>query len=98
MRRSACRALRELSRLTGKIDPVDSFLQALIIGVGLITNVLVISRTRTILNPVLLFVLLWAVLLVALMAVGFATMMIGMILLLPLVGHATWHAYKDMVE
>ena len=42
--------------------------------------------------------LLWAVLLVALMAVGFATMMIGMIFLLPLVGHATWHAYKDLVE
>src|SRR5574337_329934 len=42
--------------------------------------------------------LLWAVLLVGLMAVGFATMMIGMIILLPLVGHATWHAYKDIVE
>lgn len=42
--------------------------------------------------------LLWAVLLVALMAVGFATMMIGMIFLLPLAGHASWHAYKDMVE
>ena len=42
--------------------------------------------------------LLWAILLVGLMAVGFATMMIGLIFLLPLVGHATWHAYKDMVE
>lgn len=42
--------------------------------------------------------LLWAALLVALMAVGFATMMIGMIFLLPLAGHATWHAYKDLVE
>jgi uncharacterized membrane protein len=42
--------------------------------------------------------LLWAILLVALMAVGFATMMIGMIFLLPLVGHASWHAYRDLVE
>jgi len=42
--------------------------------------------------------LLWAILLVGLMALGFATLMIGMIFLLPLVGHASWHAYKDMVE
>lgn len=42
--------------------------------------------------------LLWAILLVGLMAVGFATMMIGMVFLLPLVGHATWHAYRDLVE
>ncbi|MCC4116445.1 DUF2189 domain-containing protein [Aromatoleum toluclasticum] len=40
----------------------------------------------------------WAALIVALIGLGFATMMIGMVLLLPLVGHATWHAYKDLVE
>ncbi|HJV27132.1 MAG TPA: DUF2189 domain-containing protein [Aromatoleum sp.] len=40
----------------------------------------------------------WAVLIVALIGVGFATMMIGMVVLLPLVGHATWHAYKDLIE
>lgn len=42
--------------------------------------------------------ILWAALIVGLMVIGFATMMIGMVLLLPLVGHATWHAYKDLVE
>ncbi len=42
--------------------------------------------------------LLWAALIVALMAVGFATMMIGMVVLLPLLGHATWHAYRDLVD
>ncbi|NMG37205.1 DUF2189 domain-containing protein [Azoarcus sp. TTM-91] len=40
---------------------------------------------------------LWAVITVAMVAIGFATMMIGLVLLLPLLGHATWHAYKDMV-
>lgn len=41
---------------------------------------------------------LWAGLIVALVAIGFATMMIGMVVLLPLLGHATWHAYKDLIE
>lgn len=40
----------------------------------------------------------WAALIVALMAVGFATMMIGMVILLPLLGHASWHAYRDMID
>lgn len=40
----------------------------------------------------------WAAIIVVLMAIGFATMMIGMVVLLPLLGHATWHAYKDMIE
>ncbi len=41
---------------------------------------------------------IWAILIVACVAIGFATMMIGMVLLLPLLGHATWHAYKDLVQ
>ncbi len=41
---------------------------------------------------------LWAVLIVALTIIGFATLMAGLILVLPLIGHATWHAYKDLVE
>ncbi|ENO90383.1 DUF2189 domain-containing protein [Thauera linaloolentis] len=40
----------------------------------------------------------WAALIVVLVAAGFATMMIGMTILLPLLGHATWHAYRDMVR
>ena len=42
--------------------------------------------------------ILWAAMIVIAMAIGFATMMVGMVLLLPVVGHATWHAYKDLVE
>ncbi|WP_028454956.1 DUF2189 domain-containing protein [Chitinilyticum litopenaei] len=40
----------------------------------------------------------WAVLLVALTAIGFATFMIGLIVIFPWLGHATWYAYKDLVE
>lgn len=47
-------------------------------------------------NPIAMAV--WAALIVALIGVGFATMMIGMVILLPLLGHASWHAYRDLVE
>lgn len=42
--------------------------------------------------------LLWAACIAALVALGFATMFVGLILTMPLIGHATWHAYRDMVE
>jgi uncharacterized membrane protein len=42
--------------------------------------------------------LVWSVLIVALTALGFLTMLIGMIVVAPLLGHATWHAYRDLVR
>jgi uncharacterized membrane protein len=42
--------------------------------------------------------LLWAVLIAALTAVGFATLMIGLVVVFPWLGHASWHAYRDLVE
>ena len=41
--------------------------------------------------------LLWAVLIAGLMAFAFATMFLGMIVVFPLIGHATWHAYRSLV-
>lgn len=41
---------------------------------------------------------LWAVLIVSLVGIGFLTSMLGMVVLLPLLGHASWHAYEDLVE
>jgi len=31
-------------------------------------------------------------------AIGFATWLFGLIVILPLLGHATWHCYKDLVR
>jgi uncharacterized membrane protein len=39
---------------------------------------------------------LWAVLLVALTAIGFATLLLGMIVVMPWAAHASWHAYRDL--
>ncbi len=41
---------------------------------------------------------LWALLLATMVAVGFATLLLGMIVLLPWAGYATWHAYRDLTR
>jgi uncharacterized membrane protein len=41
--------------------------------------------------------LLWAGLLVVIVGAGLLTFYVGLFLAVPLVGHATWHAYRDMV-
>ncbi len=40
---------------------------------------------------------LWAGIIVSATALGFATRFIGLAILLPIVGHATWHAYRELV-
>jgi uncharacterized membrane protein len=42
--------------------------------------------------------LVWALLIVLLTVAGFTTLFLGLIVLMPLIGHATWHAYKALVE
>lgn len=42
--------------------------------------------------------LVWGALIAALGLIGIATAFIGHIILMPLVGHATWHAYRAMIQ
>lgn len=42
--------------------------------------------------------MLWAVLIAWLMALGIATFGVGLVFAFPLVGHATWHAYRSLVS
>jgi uncharacterized membrane protein len=39
----------------------------------------------------------WALLIVVLVGVGFATLFLGLVIAVPIIGHATWHAYRDLV-
>lgn len=41
--------------------------------------------------------LAWGAVIVALTALGFATFYIGLIIVLPWIGHATWHAYREAI-
>jgi len=42
--------------------------------------------------------ILWAALIAGLTAIGFATLLFGLIIVLPVLGHATWHAYRDLIH
>jgi uncharacterized membrane protein len=46
-------------------------------------------------NPVTMG--LWAAVVMALVALSLASAMVGFIVAVPILGHATWHAYKDLV-
>ncbi|HEV8259630.1 MAG TPA: DUF2189 domain-containing protein [Burkholderiales bacterium] len=47
-------------------------------------------------NPSAMIV--WAALIAGLTAIGFATLLFGLVIVLPVVGHATWHAYRDLIR
>jgi uncharacterized membrane protein len=42
--------------------------------------------------------MLWAAIIVVLTGLGFASWDLGLVVTLPLVGHGTWHAYREAVE
>jgi uncharacterized membrane protein len=42
-------------------------------------------------------VVLWAILIVLIVGLGFATLFVGLVIAVPLIGHATWHAYQALV-
>lgn len=42
--------------------------------------------------------LLWGALIVLFIAAGLATLFAGLVVALPLIGHASWHAYRDLVH
>lgn len=43
-------------------------------------------------------VALWAFLIMALTLAGMASAMLGLVIVLPWLGHASWHAYRDLVD
>ena len=42
--------------------------------------------------------IVWGVLIVALVSAGFALWFVGLVVTVPVIGHATWHAYRELVE
>jgi uncharacterized membrane protein len=61
----------------------------------------VVTAIVTSINAVLrnkLTMLVWATLIVGLIGLGFLTAMLGLVIILPLLGHATWHAYQETID
>lgn len=57
---------------------------------AIMTSIRAVAR-----NP--LAMVIWAALIASLTVFGFATFMAGLVITLPLIGHATWHAYRDLI-
>ena len=60
-----------------------------------------ITAVITSINAVLrnkVTMLVWASIIVSFVAIGFLTFFLGFIVLLPLIGHATWHAYRETID
>jgi uncharacterized membrane protein len=47
-------------------------------------------------NPMAMII--WAALLVFLVGIGFATGFLALVYTAPIAGHATWHAYRDLIN
>ena len=57
---------------------------------AIITSLNAVWRNKSVLA-------LWALLILALVAVGFATALIGFLFIAPVLGYATWHAYRETI-
>ena len=83
-------------------------LAAIVFTVSVVTVPLIIDRGLGAVDAIMTSVratlknipamLVWSALIVVLTALGFVTLLAGMIIVAPLLGHATWHAYRDLVR
>jgi uncharacterized membrane protein len=58
---------------------------------ALVTSLRAVSE-----NPITMFI--WATFLLLATSLSLATFMLGFLLLYPLMGHASWHVYRDLVD
>ncbi|MCK4711013.1 MAG: hypothetical protein KAU21_20540, partial [Gammaproteobacteria bacterium] len=56
-----------------------------------------ISSFNAVLNNKLVM-LFWAFIIVMCVALSFLTGLLGLVILLPLIGHATWHGYQETID
>jgi uncharacterized membrane protein len=61
-----------------------------------VVTAVVTSVRCTLATPLPMFV--WALLIAALTAAGFALAVVGLVVIFPWLGFASWHAYRDLVE
>ncbi|MDR9436215.1 MAG: DUF2189 domain-containing protein [Thiohalophilus sp.] len=56
-----------------------------------------VATSVQVVNHNKLVMVLWAVLIVGLLSIGLATLYLGLLIIMPVLGHATWHAYRSLV-
>lgn len=87
---------------------LGSFLAAPIFASSVISMPLLMDRKVTLSQAVLtswsvilqnpIAMALWAALIVMFTLLGLASLLLGLVLVIPMLGHASWHAYRDLVD
>lgn len=87
---------------------LGSFLAAPIFASSVVAMPLMLDRRVTVRQAVLTSwsvvlanpgpMALWAALIVMLTLLGLGSYLLGLVLVMPLLGHASWHAYRDLVD
>jgi uncharacterized membrane protein len=87
---------------------VGGFFALLVFAASLVSIPLMLDRDQDAITAVIASVLalarnpsaalVWAVLIVFLIGFGMATAFIGLVVTGPWVGHATWHAFRALIE
>lgn len=87
---------------------VGGILACLVFALSVVSVPLIIDRNvdagtamrtslRATLETDLPVMIVWGAICVILVALGFVTFLLGMVVIFPLLGHATWYAYLDLV-
>jgi uncharacterized membrane protein len=58
---------------------------------AIVTSVNAVLRNKRVM-------MVWALLIVGLTGIGFVTALLGLAVTIPVLGHATWHAYRDTID
>ena len=87
---------------------LGSFLAAPIFASSVVAMPLMLDRRVTVRQAVLTSwsvvlanpgpMALWAALIVMLTLLGLGSYLLGLLVVMPLLGHASWHAYRDLVD
>lgn len=101
-------ALEELLTFFAIGSAAGAFFASLVFGISAFSlpmmvdrNVEAITAALTSLNAVMnnkWVAAWWAFLILVLTALGFATLFLGLIVVLPVIGYATWHGYRDTIQ
>jgi len=81
---------------------------ALVFGLTVVSVPLLVDREISLRNAMLVSVravgenpfatACWALLIAVITGISIATLMLGFLILYPVLGHASWHAYRDLVD
>jgi len=87
---------------------LGGFLAAPIFASSVVTMPLLLDRRISLLQAILISwsvvlknpvpMAVWAAILMVMSLLGLCSLLIGMVAVVPLLGHASWHAYKDLVD